>query len=49
MWHMARFCLRTGAAKTLPATEPIRTYETRVESGDIYVLLDDSVLQMSAP
>lgn len=44
VWHFAKFCLTTGAAKTLPATEPIRTYQVRVEDGDLYVLLDDSVI-----
>jgi 3-phenylpropionate/trans-cinnamate dioxygenase ferredoxin subunit len=28
--HGARFCLRTGAALTPPAYEPVRTYETRI-------------------
>ncbi len=44
VWHLARFCLRTGAARTLPATAPIRTYEVRVEDGEVHVLLDDSVI-----
>lgn len=44
IWHFAKFCIRTGAAKSLPATEPIRTYEVKVEDGDVCVLLDDSVL-----
>lgn len=28
--HGARFCLRTGAALTPPAYEPVRTFETRI-------------------
>lgn len=48
VWHMARFCLRTGAARTLPATEPIRTYEVRVQDDEILVLLDDSVIALPA-
>ena len=28
--HGARFCLRTGAALTPPAYEPVRTFPTRV-------------------
>lgn len=48
VWHMAKFCLRTGAPMTLPATEPIRTYEVKVEDGDVHVLLDDSVIAMPA-
>lgn len=48
IWHFAKFCLRTGAAKTLPATESIRTYPVKVEDGDIHVLLDDSVILLPA-
>jgi 3-phenylpropionate/trans-cinnamate dioxygenase ferredoxin subunit len=35
--HGARFCLRTGAALTPPAYEPVRTYETRVNDGIVEV------------
>ena len=35
--HGARFCLRTGAALTPPAYEPVRTYETRVVDGMVEV------------
>ena len=35
--HGARFCLRTGAALTPPAYEPVRTYVTRVNNGTIEV------------
>jgi 3-phenylpropionate/trans-cinnamate dioxygenase ferredoxin subunit len=31
--HGARFCLRTGAALTPPAYEPVRTYGTRINDG----------------
>ena len=31
--HGARFCLRTGAALTPPAYEPVRTYPTRIRDG----------------
>ena len=36
--HGARFCLRTGAALTPPAYEPVRTFETRVNDGVVEVL-----------
>ncbi len=36
--HGARFCLRTGAALTPPAYEPVRTYQTRVVDGIVEVL-----------
>ena len=35
--HGARFCLRTGAALTPPAYEPVRSYRTRVNAGRIEV------------
>jgi 3-phenylpropionate/trans-cinnamate dioxygenase ferredoxin component len=35
--HGARFCLRTGAALSPPAYEPVRTYETRVHDGIVEV------------
>jgi len=35
--HGARFCLRTGAALSAPAYEPVRTYATRVVNGMIEV------------
>jgi nitrite reductase/ring-hydroxylating ferredoxin subunit len=38
-WHMARFCLRTGAALTLPATDALVTYRTEVRDNDVLVEL----------
>jgi 3-phenylpropionate/trans-cinnamate dioxygenase ferredoxin subunit len=35
--HGARFCLRTGAALTPPAYEPVRRYATRVVDGVVEV------------
>jgi 3-phenylpropionate/trans-cinnamate dioxygenase ferredoxin subunit len=35
--HGARFCLRTGAALTPPAYEPIRVYEARERDGRVEV------------
>ena len=35
--HGARFCLRTGAALTPPAYEPVRTFPVRVEGGMVQV------------
>ena len=35
--HGARFCLRTGAALTPPAYEPVRSYATRVVEGQVEV------------
>jgi 3-phenylpropionate/trans-cinnamate dioxygenase ferredoxin component len=33
--HGAHFCLRTGAALTPPAYEPVRTYAAREENGRV--------------
>lgn len=35
--HGAKFCLRTGAALTPPAYEPVATYLTRVRDGIVEV------------
>ena len=35
--HGARFCLRSGAALTPPAYEPIRVFEARERAGRIEV------------
>ncbi|GIW99208.1 MAG: (2Fe-2S)-binding protein [Pirellulaceae bacterium] len=37
--HGAKFDLRTGAAIALPATEPTRSHEVKVENGEVYVRL----------
>jgi 3-phenylpropionate/trans-cinnamate dioxygenase ferredoxin component len=36
-WHGARFDVKSGRALRLPAIKPIRTYEVRVEAGEIHV------------
>lgn len=36
-WHNGRFCLKTGAALTFPAVDPIRVYTTLVQEGDIFI------------
>lgn len=35
--HGARFSLKTGEALTPPAYEPVRTYETKLEVGRVWV------------
>lgn len=35
--HGARFDLKTGAPRALPAVRPVRTYEARVEGEEIQV------------
>lgn len=38
--HGARFCLRTGAALSPPAYEPVRSYKTRINEGMVEVWSD---------
>ena len=38
--HGARFDVRTGAALSMPATEPAPTYPVRVQDGDVLVQID---------
>jgi len=35
--HQARFHIPTGEVRAAPATEPIKTYATKVENGQIFV------------
>ncbi|WGY00409.1 bifunctional 3-phenylpropionate/cinnamic acid dioxygenase ferredoxin subunit [Nocardioides sp. QY071] len=36
-WHFARFCLRTGAVLSPPATTPLASYEVRLDGDDVMV------------
>src|ERR1700759_4932064 len=38
--HGARFCLRTGAALTPPAYEPVRVFPTRIDDGRLWIRAD---------
>lgn len=38
--HGARFDLKTGAARSLPAVRPVQTFQSRVENGEVQVKLD---------
>jgi len=40
--HGASFDLATGEAKTLPATSPVMSYETKIEDGMLSVLLPEN-------
>ena len=35
--HAASFCLKTGKALCLPATEPLTTYTVHVEGGEVFI------------
>lgn len=37
--HGARFDVRTGAALCMPATQPTRTHQVRIDNGEIQVRL----------
>jgi 3-phenylpropionate/trans-cinnamate dioxygenase ferredoxin subunit len=39
--HGAQFCLRTGEALSLPATDPIEVFEVKTDGGELYVLLPE--------
>ncbi len=36
-WHGAKFDVRTGRALSLPAIRPVKTYEVKIEDGQILV------------
>ncbi len=36
-FHQGRFCVRTGKALISPAVEDLKTYETRVENGRVFI------------
>lgn len=36
-WHGARFDVESGRALCLPAIRPVRTYDVKVEDGQIFV------------
>jgi 3-phenylpropionate/trans-cinnamate dioxygenase ferredoxin component len=40
-WHGATFDIRSGAARSLPATRPVPVYGVRIEEGGILVELPD--------
>lgn len=39
--HGAKFDIRTGAALTMPATQPTRSHDVKVEQGAVFVRLRD--------
>lgn len=36
-WHFAKFCVRTGKAKSLPATEDLPTYPVKLDGGAVFI------------
>ncbi|WP_319537085.1 3-phenylpropionate/cinnamic acid dioxygenase ferredoxin subunit [uncultured Vibrio sp.] len=41
--HAASFCLKTGKALCLPATDAIATYPVSVEGGSVYIDLPEAL------
>lgn len=41
LFHMATFCVKSGKATKLPANVDLRTFETKVESDDVFVFVED--------
>ena len=39
-YHAAKFDVRTGDVLSLPAVEPVETFQVKVEGEDIYVLIE---------
>ncbi|MEY4321854.1 MAG: hypothetical protein RL167_582 [Actinomycetota bacterium] len=40
--HGAKFSLATGEALTLPAYEPVKTYEVLIENDEIFLEIDEA-------
>jgi 3-phenylpropionate/trans-cinnamate dioxygenase ferredoxin subunit len=40
--HGSEFDLETGKPESLPATKPVPVYETRVENGDVLVMVEET-------
>jgi len=38
--HGARFCIKDGEARTPPAFEDVETFDTEIQDGNVYVLID---------
>jgi nitrite reductase/ring-hydroxylating ferredoxin subunit len=40
-WHFAKFCIKTGAVLSPPATESVRSYKVEVNESDVLVEVPD--------
>ncbi|MFJ8746581.1 bifunctional 3-phenylpropionate/cinnamic acid dioxygenase ferredoxin subunit [Embleya sp. NPDC127516] len=50
--HLAKFCLRTGAALAAPAYRPLATHEVRVDGTEVYVRIargEDTLSERRCP
>ncbi len=41
--HWAKFCVRTGQVKALPASVPLRTFTVKLDGDDVLVDLDSGM------
>ena len=46
--HAAKFCIRSGQARTLPATEALATYPVKIEDGKVLVGLPERLPETTA-
>lgn len=44
--HGAKFDVKTGAAKSLPAVKPVPKHEVKVEDGNVYVALNPNQVKV---
>lgn len=44
--HGARFDVKSGEAKSLPAVKPVPTHEVKVEDGEVYVALNEKQVKV---
>jgi 3-phenylpropionate/trans-cinnamate dioxygenase ferredoxin subunit len=40
-WHFAKFCIKTGAVLSPPATKSVRAYPVRIDQSDVLVEIPD--------
>ncbi len=45
--HGARFDVKSGAARSLPAVKPVPTHELKVEDGNVYVALNPNRVKVA--
>jgi nitrite reductase/ring-hydroxylating ferredoxin subunit len=41
MWHGAEFDLETGKNLSMPAPAPIKKFETEINNGEIFVIIEE--------
>lgn len=44
-WHYATFCIKTGAVKSPPASQPLASYDVHISDGVVFVVDRTSQLQ----